>query len=217
MDKDTLLSKREVFFQQIIEHINRPPSKIDIVLNQDKYYILPDMSNTFVNSEYGDMIININGSFFDKNFNVFYSFWQLSDTLKIGIAINDDELQGAFASDSHNEVYSIWGSKNDPTIDIARGRVFYDWEFDVPHLYDSYKQQERFILGVKHMHFRVMRIIHDECQRIFFGSELTSNTRDVADDDMELISEIINENVNQDKELLKAIKDVDFNMPKDNN
>jgi len=175
MDKPTLLAKRQDFFQQIINHLNTPPSKIDEVLNQAQYYVYPNMEKTFINSEYGDMVIQIDGEFYDKKFSIFYSLWQLGDTLKVGIALNDDELQGAFASDTHNEVHYIWGWNNEPKVDVARGCVFYDWEFDVPNLYDNYKNQEKFILGVKHMHFRAMRILHDECQRIFFNIEKSEN------------------------------------------
>lgn len=184
MDKATLIAKRQEFFDEILRHLNIPPSKIDKLLNQDKYYIAPDKDNTYINSEYGDMAIHVNGQFYDKKFCISYLFWQLGNTLKIGINLRDDELQGAFASDAHNEIYYIWGIKHDPKIDVARGTVFYDWEFDVPELYDNYKNQERFILGAKHMHFRVMRIIHDECERMFF------NTGAIVDEEDEELSNI---------------------------
>lgn len=168
MTKEELLNQRNAFFKEVASHIQTAPSRIDEILNQNKYYVRPSNEDIIINSNYGDMIIKINGSFYGRNFHLFYSLWQVSDTIKIGIALCDEELHGAFTSDTHNEVYYIWGWKNDPKIDVARGIVFYDWEFDVPNLYDSYKNQERFILGVKHMHFRTMRIIHDECERLFF-------------------------------------------------
>jgi len=171
MDKQTLMAKRQEFFKSILKCLSDGPSKIDKILNQDKYYIKPDLENSFINSEYGDMIIQINGEFYEKKFNVFYSFWQPGDILKIGIAINDDELQGAFISDTYNEIYYIWGLKNEPVVDASHGCALYDWEFEVPNLYDDYKNQERFILGVRHMHFRVMRIMHDECERAFFNNK----------------------------------------------
>jgi hypothetical protein len=184
MDKATLIAKRQELFEEILRHLNIQPSKIDKLLNQDKYYIAPDMENTYVNSEYGDMAIHVSGQFYDKKFSVSYLFWQLGNTFKIGITLTDDELQGAFASDAHNEIYYIWGVKNEPKIDVARGCVFYDWEFEVPDLYDNYKNQERFILGTKHMHFRTMRIIHDECERIFF------NSANIDEDDSEFIEDL---------------------------
>lgn len=181
MDKTTLIAHREEFFNEIIKHMNTPPSRVDKVLNQEKYYIKPNPDDVIINSEYGDMIIKITGKFYDKDFEIFYSLWQVSDSLKIGIALSDDELQGAFTADTHNEVYYIWGWKSDPKVDIARGCVFYDWEFDVPTLYESYKVQERFILGVKHMHFRTMRIIHDECERIYFARNNVLKSSDDID------------------------------------
>lgn len=181
MDKIELLDRRGEFFTEIANHIQKEPTTVDVILKQDKYYIKPATNDIVVNSEFGDMIIKINGKFYDKEFSIFYSLWQFSNTLKIGIALNDDELQGAFTSDTHNEVYYIWGWKNDPKVDIARGCVFYDWEFEVPDLYESYKCRERFILGIRHMHFRTMRIIHDECERLFFESNSQSDSEDHLD------------------------------------
>ena len=177
MDKLTLKTKRMEFFKEILEAMRRPPGKIDNILQQDKYYLPIDEDNTFFDEEAGDLAISIKGTFHEKLFNVYYSFWQLGDMLRIGIAIFDDELQGAFASDAHNEVFYIWGMKNDPRVDVAHNCVFYDWEFEVKDLYDSYRNQEKYILGARHMHFRVMRILHDECQRIYH-----TKNRDSLDD-----------------------------------
>ena len=168
MDKEILTEKRGLFFTEVLEALRRPPTRIDVILKQDKFYRPIDEENTFFDAGAGDLAISVKGEFHGKEFNFYYSFWQLGDTLRIGVAIYDEELQGAFASDAHNEVFYIWGMKNDPRVDVAHDCVFYDWEFEVDDLYDSYKRQEKFILGARHMHFRVMRIIHDECQRIYY-------------------------------------------------
>jgi hypothetical protein len=169
MDKETLIKLRTEFFENILEHIQRPPARIDMVLQQDQFFMPVDKEKSFYDASAGDLAICIAGNFYEKEFNVYYSFWQLSDMMRIGVAIYDDELQGAFASDAHNEVFYIWGMKNDPRVDVSHGCVFYDWEFHVPELYQSYQNQEKFILGARHMHFRVMRILHDECHRIFMA------------------------------------------------
>lgn len=166
MEKEILIAKRKQFFDNILEVLKKPPSSIDMILQQDKYYVAPNLTKLTSVPESGDLAIFINGKFHEKEFNIYYTIWQLGDILKIGVAIYDQDLHGAFASDHHNEVFYIWGNKNDPRIDVAHGCVFYDWEFEVKELYDNYRNQERFILGVRHMHFRVMRIIHDECLRL---------------------------------------------------
>lgn len=182
MDKETLKTKRTQFFENILDHMNRPPARIDKILQQDVFYIEPDKENTFYDAEAGDLAICITGKFFDKTFTLYYSFWQLGDMLRIGIALDDDELFAAFPSDNHNEVTYLWGLKNEPRVDISHGCVFYDWEFSVENLYDSYKNQEKFILGARHMHFRTMRIIHDQCERIFIDLHQERLNRNLKDD-----------------------------------
>lgn len=178
MNKEELIELRQTFFKSIFDQIKKPPNRIDNVLQQAPFYIAPSEEKSFYEPEAGDLAICIEGEFFEKKFLIYYSLWQLGDMLRIGVKIEDEELQGAFASDTHNEVFYIWGMKNDPRVDVAHGSVFYDWEFQVPELYESYKNQERFILGTRHMHFRVMRMIHDECQRLFLSRKIDRNFED---------------------------------------
>lgn len=175
MNKITLVEQRKQFFEEILAQIKKQPARIDEILQQTMYYVPPNDEKTFFDPEAGDFAICIEGKFFDKEFTIYYSLWQLGDMLRIGVKIEDEELQGCFASDTHNEVFYIWGKKNDPRVDVAHGSVFYDWEFEVPTLYDSYRNQERFVLGTRHMHFRVMRIIHDECERLFLHKNKEKN------------------------------------------
>lgn len=179
MDKATLVAKRTEFFQAILDQLRREPARIDHILQQAQFYMPINEENTFFDAATGDFAIAIKGDFHGKSFDVFYSVWQLGDLLRIGVAIYDEELQGAFASDTHNEVFYIWGMENDPRVDVAHGCVFYDWEFNVKDLYDSYKNQEKFILGSRHMHFRVMRILNDECQRLFFNKNKEKLNNDI--------------------------------------
>ena len=136
---------------------------------------------TFYDSDSADLAICISGEFHEKKFDIYYSFWQIGDILKIGVALYDNELQGCFVADSHNEVLHIWGSKNEPRLDISHSCVFYDWEFEVPDLYDSYRSQEKYILGARHMHFRVMRILHDECLRFKEAKIIQHNIDHIGD------------------------------------
>jgi hypothetical protein len=189
MDKATLIAKRTEFFKAILEQLRRTPARIDQILQQSGFYMPIDEDNTFFDADTGDFAICVKGDFHGKQFDVYYSLWQLGDMLRIGVAIYDEELQGAFASDTHNEVFYIWGMKNDPRVDVAHGCVFYDWEFEVKDLYDSYKNQERFILGARHMHFRVMRILNDECQRIYFSKNRDTFNNDYPDQGMDTIED----------------------------
>ena len=182
VDKKILWAKREEFFNDIIHYLQQKPLPIDYLLNQANYYLSPDMNNSISNSEYGDMAICVNGEFFGKQFKVYYTVWQLSDVLRIGVNIADEDLQTAFSTDNNNEIFYIWGHKNDPKINILNECIFYDWEFEVPQLYESYREQEKFILGMRHMHFRVLRVIHDACQSLaaYNSESLTDSINDFS-------------------------------------
>jgi hypothetical protein len=189
MDKEELIKTRTNFFKNILEQVRNPPSRMDSVLKQDKYYMPIDEENTFYEGEAGDLSICINGEFYGKNFNVYYSFWQVGDMLRIGIAVFDEDLQTAFTSDTHNEIAYIWGLRSEPRIDISHDCIYYDWEFDVPTLYNDYKGQEKYILGARHMHFRVMRILHDQCYRNYiFNQRETDYDPEVLNE----VSQILN-------------------------
>lgn len=166
MDKEQVLKSRKEFFQEVIEILFISPIETDLFLNQDKYYIKPVREKIINSPEFGDLIIPVKGKFFSTKFTVNYSLWQVGTNLKIGISITDIDLQGAFVADQNDEISELWGEHNIPKIDISRGFIFYTWSFDSPNLYNDYLEKEKFILGIRHMHFRAMKIIHDECSRI---------------------------------------------------
>lgn len=165
MEKEILLPKRSEFFKRIIAMLVRDPDKTDKVLNQDVFYVKPDLNSSILNSEKGELVINIPAIFYGKSFNVCYSIWQFSDSMKIGVFIDNKELGDAFQKDTHREIKYLWGNLVEPRNDGSRGVVgFYEWEFHTPDLYTKgYLAQEKFILGVRHMHFRLMRILSDAC------------------------------------------------------
>lgn len=166
MNKNEVLEARKTFFSDVIGTLLIPPIETDLFLNQDKYYIKPNYENIINLPEFGDLIIPIKGKFFSTKFTLNYSLWQLGTNLKIGISITDIDLQGAFVADKNDEISELWGEQNVPKIDISRGFIFYTWSFDSPDLYQNYLEREKFIFGIRHMHFRAMKIIHDECSRM---------------------------------------------------
>lgn len=166
MEKEELFAKRKRFFEDIIENLFIPPSEIDFALEQDKYYVEPDRSSLIMNERTGHLAIKVPGNFFDIDFFVLYSIWQVGSRLKIGVNLKESIILPAFAEDEHGEVFRIFGEENPPTVDALHGGIFYDWEFPARELYSSYMNQENIISGVRHLHFRTMRIIYDYLEKI---------------------------------------------------
>jgi len=161
MEKVDLITKREKFFNQIVDMFERQPDETDRLMKQEKFYIAPNRK--IINAEKGELILGFPVKFANKEFYVWYSFWQYSFEFKIGVFIEDPKLENAFLTDTHREFKYLWGADLPPRFDNSRGSVMYEWEFKVPRLFESYIYQEKYILGSRHMHFRLMRVLHDEC------------------------------------------------------
>lgn len=168
--KNEVLTKRKEFFDNIVAILSKEPVPIDRLLNQEKYYVSPNKNKTVLDEETGDLAIFINSDFFGKDFSICYTFWQYGETFKIGITIQTPELAMAIPRDVKNEIYTLWhintDNKTNPNFETVDNINFAKWEFNCKNLLSSYLIQENFIIGIRHMHFRIMRMIYDECKRL---------------------------------------------------
>lgn len=165
MDKVNLINQRKEFFNNILTTLNMLPSRMDELLGQDKFYLPYDEKDTFEQALTGDLVINIKGQFEGVPFHIAYTLWQYGKNLTLGLALYTESLEGALSSDENGEIYHLWGRQRDPISNRLYGNLYYNWEFEVPELYHDYQEQEYFIIGIRHMHFRVLRMIYDECVR----------------------------------------------------
>lgn len=199
MDRNEIFNLREDFFNEIVANISRPPAKIDKILNQDRYYFAPISSETLIDAHNGDLALSFAGQFHQKKFSIMYTFWQIGQRFRIGIALGDEELQDMFELDAHNEIDSIWDD-NRATVEVEHGYVFYDWVFDTPDLYSCYLHQEKFVQGIRHMHFRVMKVIHDKCEMLL----LLSRQNDLSSDLNLLVSNSLEEKTDKGDNFLNT-------------
>ncbi len=172
INKEQTHKIRESFFDSVISVMSEDPTQMDIFLDQQQYYVKPIEKEIYKNSAYGDLVVPVGGNFSDKNFKVWYSMWHIGERIKVGIMLKDVDLQEALISDHHKEINKVWGVDVQPNIDATHGALLYEWEFNCPDFYDSYMYQEKFILGMRHMHFRVMRIVYDKFKSIQMSQQV---------------------------------------------
>lgn len=177
MEKEYVLKNREEFFNQIIEKMKEQPNDLDIFLNQADLHCPPLDSEIYSNHEYGDLKIPVEVNFFEKNYKIYYTIWHVGHILKVGVVLPNIELQIAITDDTYKEVENIWGKDCKPTIEAAHQMFLLDWEFNEPNIFDSYLNQEKYILGMRHLNFRICRIIHDKLKKdaLMQESNLISN------------------------------------------
>ncbi len=165
MTKEEVIEKRIEFFNDIIYSLQRKIGELDVYFQQDKYSIRPENKDFLVDPTNGELICNLSGSFFGTSFEVLYSVWQVGTLLKIGFLVKTEEVYEAFANDEQSEVLHVWHDKGNLTIKPLHGGIFYDWEFNVNNIYDSYLIQENYSMGIRHMHLRVLKTIYDYLEK----------------------------------------------------
>ncbi len=167
MEKSLILEKRKEFFEDIVKNLSRDLGPFDKFWGHDKYYKPIDPKGVVMDAVNGELICEVKGDFHGKKFEFLHSIWQVGTILKIGFLLKTADCVPAFNLDEKSEILYVWGEKNAVKIKIVDSDyLFYDWEFDATNIYKNYQEQERFIFGIRHMHFRVLRIIHDECKKI---------------------------------------------------
>lgn len=167
MNKDEVLNIRKEFFEQILEKLNEEPSKLDEFLNQDFLYFPPINNEVYQNINYGDLVIPVDIEFFNKKYKIYYTVWHVGTKIKIGVVLPHIDLQTAITEDNYGyqELNNIWGKDHIPTTEASHQLYLIDWEFDEPNIFNSYIYREKFILGMKHMSFRICRIIYDKLKK----------------------------------------------------
>ncbi len=191
MTKEELLKARKCFFDNIKSEISKELSVLDYFWKHDTYFIPTQLEKSIIDIEGGNLVIPFENEFFGQKFNFFYSVWQSGHILRVGIGAMPNISQ-AFASDVYNEIYQIWGKQEEKNLEIKNSSdfIFFDWIFDATKLYTDYAFEERIIHGMRHMHFKVLRIIFDECKKRTQMADFDEKNKDspllLTDADLEL-------------------------------
>lgn len=157
--KEQLRSLRDAFFSDIIEAVDLRPTDVDRLAGHDKYWAPSSATNLIKDPALGALNICVETVFHQKKVEYNYAINQVGTVLRIGLLL-DGEAQIAPLVEGTFEIHKLWPG-TEPLRLSREGQVLYEWTFEVPELYESWLMQERFILGMRHFHFRVLRILHD--------------------------------------------------------
>lgn len=162
MNKEKLLRKREKFFQDIIDVMFREKSKINAIYDIEKYFVYPNKEDIFCDVKHGELIFITKNKYFEQPFEILLGIWQVGNKLKIGFHIKDkdQDLLNAIIQDEKSELLYIFEDIT-PGIKNIYGGIYYDWYFDAKELYDSYQNQETFVMNMRHLYLRVLNMIYN--------------------------------------------------------
>ncbi len=157
LDQLCTLRARHHFFQQVRMELCTPPRAVDRQFGHDQYYRPVEVAPFDLHSS--SLLATVNPEFHGKQCRLFYSIWLTGDYIRIG-ALMDNEAALAPLMEGQLEINHIWPNKAPETQD-RDGMLMYQWSFEIPGLLDRWSAREFLVEGIRHMHFRLMRILHD--------------------------------------------------------
>lgn len=157
LDRYAAMRTRHHFFQCIADNLTRPPGAIDLQFGHAKFY-QPCVVQAF-GLEDNSLIVQVNPTVHGKKCTLFYSIWVTGDFIRIGVVM-DNEAALAPVLEGQQEINHIWPDKVPETQD-RDGSLMYQWSFEVPGLLERWTARDLFVDGIRHMHFRILRILHD--------------------------------------------------------
>lgn len=154
-----LLYDREAFYSRIINQFSLPPNAASIKFGQDELLNAAKIDSVMTDNDGGILYMEIGTRYSKIAGQHSYSLYLTGDLLRIGLLLYGG-LEKAPLVDWQNEIQTIWPGCA-PDQQDRDGLTMYEWTFLLPDIYKNYATQERYILGLHHMHCRILRIIRD--------------------------------------------------------
>lgn len=157
--RERLLCQREIFFDRIFDRLTAPPDNASVKFGQDVQLRSAKVLESLIDVESGTLYVTIETLFEGMTGQHSYSLYLTGDLFRIGLLLYGG-LESAPLVDWQNELQELWPGC--PPEQHDRGTLtMYEWTFLLPDLYENYATQERYTLGLRHMHCRMLRIIQN--------------------------------------------------------
>lgn len=152
-------SKRREFFESILFVLKSKPDKASVLFGQDKLLASTKLNGECIDTDHGILIFTMECNYYGEQSSHSYSLYLTGDIFRIGLLLSGG-VENAPLIDWDNEMNDLWPGT--PPVQHNRSGVsLYEWTFAVPDIYDNYVTRERFILGMRHMQGRILRIVSD--------------------------------------------------------
>lgn len=170
--KQFIAHQREIFFDEILAAIRLPPGEVDRIMGQDMYYAPPQEDGIILDAGWGNLVFTIAvKDDLNEVHKFMYSIYQIGIVIKIGI-LWSGYLKDVPQSEEDEIHEGFWQNVVKFVRSSRRGEsVLTEWEFSEPELYLSWSRQETYVLGMRHLHFKVLKIVSN-----FIKKQLNRNT-----------------------------------------
>ncbi len=171
--KIDLLAARKHFFENIVQALTTEPLTIDILFGADSDYEPPRLLSMDV--EFGSLVIEVSPNFIGEGdeSRFYYSIFVTGDLLRIGIFMPISKILAVpVYADGRERLMQTWNGLQFNVQDRDLG-ILYEWVF--PDFNPAnWANAEKYVLGVRYLHFRFLELVRNLVQEIF-GTTLLRN------------------------------------------
>lgn len=159
LKKRMLMHHRELFYSEILDRFYSPADTASIKFGQGPLLEGARVESKILENQSGILHMEIGTEYSGIKGQHAYSLHLAGDLFRISLLLYGG-LEKAPLVDWKNEIQTIWPGCA-PDQQDRDGLTMYHWTFILPDIYSNYATQERYILGMHHMHCRVLRIVRD--------------------------------------------------------
>ena len=163
ISRERLIECRKVFFESIRALMVKPPRTIDKAMKQSEEWT-PVCEIVSDQPDIGSFMISYNVRMAHKDkhdeasvFAMSYSLFQAGPVLRIGIIV--PAFMVPIITAQHDDISELWRWDGAPALMKVRDRresKLVEWVLRDHAFYHSYLAQEPVILGLRHLHFRIL-------------------------------------------------------------
>lgn len=153
------LYRREMFFEEIMKRFTAPIDTAGRKFGQAELLEAARIKTKIIDNNVGLFMLEVETDFSGFKGTHSYAMTLAGDLLKINLQLYGG-LEKAPLVDWQNEIQTIWPGCA-PNQQDREDLTMYEWTFFLPDIYENFATQERYTLGLTHMHCRILRIIRD--------------------------------------------------------
>lgn len=153
------VNQRKKMFESIVSLLHEPPDEASVLFGQAKLLESTRLTDVCIDAEHGILLFTMDCDYYGENSRHNYSLYLTGDIFRIGLILSGG-VQNAPLVDWNNEMNDLWPGTA-PVQHNRNGASLYEWTFAEPDLYGNYVTRERFVIGMRHMQGRILRIVSE--------------------------------------------------------
>lgn len=157
--KEAVYHARHRFFTDIVVAIDMAPTAADTVLGLAPFHVRPLAVGQINDPQQGTLLIPFRSDFHGREQQFMYLVRQIGHEVQVCLVLQE-ETQMAPLLDGTLPIDMLWPGTANRARTLGEA-THYEWSFCEPDLLHEFQAQEKYVLGMRLFHFKVVLMIYN--------------------------------------------------------